>query len=397
MNRPALAYVVNSLNPGGTEKLVVDMSLAFESDFDVVVICLDEPGLWATNLREKNIPVYCVWHQPGLDINMPVRLAQHFRRHRTNIIHAHQCSAWFYAALSRLLYSAPLLLLEEHGRFYPEVENQKRVLANRLIIRRLTHRFVAVSEDVKERLKKFEGLDKANIDVVYNGVNDGHNLSQEERAKRRAELGFRLQDFVVGTVGRFDAIKNLPMLVQSVNQASKFLPSLRALLVGDGPAFGETEGLIGQLGLTEKVVLTGHREDARDLIPCFDLFVLSSFSEGTSMALLEAMASGVPVAVTNVGGNPEIVLDGRTGWVVPSDCADIMANTIIEAAGNPTKRCDFGLAGKRRFEKHFTFANMIENYRKIYGKILAGHGRRSKKGNPLIGLWRDRCNGRILK
>ena len=159
--RPALAYVVNSLNAGGTEKLVVDMSLAFAPDFEVAVICLDEPGVWAKNLREKNIPVHCIWRQPGLDMNVPVRLAHHLRRYETKIIHAHQCTAWFYAALSRLLYSSPSLLMEEHGRFFPEVENRKRAFVNRWAVRRLTHRFVAVSEDVRARLKRFEGLERA--------------------------------------------------------------------------------------------------------------------------------------------------------------------------------------------------------------------------------------------
>lgn len=116
---PSLAYVVNSLNPGGTEKLVAEMSFAFAAEFDIVVLCLDEPGLWANDLRDREIPVHCLWRQPGLDLAMPMRLAEHFRRCHTQIVHAHQCTPWFYAALSRLLYPAPRLLLEEHGRFFP--------------------------------------------------------------------------------------------------------------------------------------------------------------------------------------------------------------------------------------------------------------------------------------
>ena len=167
---PNLAYVVHSLNPGGTEKLIVEMSLAFASEFDVAVMCLDEPGLWAAELRAKGIPVHCLWRQPGLDLAMPVRLANHFRRSNTQIIHAHQCTPWFYAALSRLLHSAPRLLLEEHGRFFPEVQNPKRVFVNRLLVRKLTHRFVAVSSDIRMRLQRYEGLNAERIEVIYNGA-----------------------------------------------------------------------------------------------------------------------------------------------------------------------------------------------------------------------------------
>jgi glycosyltransferase involved in cell wall biosynthesis len=368
--RPTLTYVVNSLNPGGTEKLVVDMSLSFASDFEVVVICLDEPGLWAANLREKNIPVYCAWRQPGIDMNVPVRLVNYFRRHRTNIIHAHQCSAWFYSALSRLLYSTPFLMLEEHGRFFPEVENRKRVFVNRMIIQRLTHRFVAVSEDVRERLKKFEGLDQANIEVVYNGVNAGPAISQNERTRRRADLGFSPEDFVIGTVGRFDPIKNLPMLVKALQKSLKNLPSIRGIFVGDGPVYEDIKALVEQLGLSGSVRMTGHREDARNLISCLDLFVLSSFSEGTSMALLEAMSTGVPVVVTDVGGNPEIVIKDQTGWMVPSESVEELTAAIIDAFNNSSKKEMFVNAGKRRFEVNFTFEMMIKNYRKIYNEML---------------------------
>lgn len=366
-----LAYVVNSLNPGGTEKLVVDMSQAYATEFDVAVICLGELGLWADLLREKNIPVYCLWRQPGLDMNVPARLASLFRRLRTDLIHAHQCTPWFYAALSRLLHSEPRLLFEEHGRFFPEVENKKRALVNRLVIRRLTHRFVAVSEDVKNRLVRYEGLDKDRIEVVYNGVSPGPTLSHEERTLRRAELGFGPENFVVGTVGRFDPIKNLPMLVNAIHKASKGIPSLRGLLIGSGPVYSEIAGLVETLGPSRTMTLTGHREDARDLIACMDLFVLSSFSEGTSMALLEAMAAGVPVAVTDVGGNPEIVLENETGWVVPSNQVEGLVSVFLDAFNDPAQRARFAQAGKLRYEERFRFDKMIESYRRIYREMMA--------------------------
>lgn len=368
--RPGLAYVVNSLNPGGTEKLVVEMSLAFATEFDLRVFCLDEPGLWAGRLRERGIPVYGLWRQPGLDVAMPVKLARHFRRHRTRIVHAHQCTPWFYAALARLLYPAPRLLLEEHGRFFPEVENRKRAWFNRWIIKPLTHRVVAVSEDVRERLRRYEGLPHQAIAVVYNGVAPEPLLDAATRIALRREWGFAPEDFVIGTVGRFDPIKNLPLLVNSLARAAAEAPNIRGLLVGDGPEFPATRDLIERLHLADSVRLTGFREDARALVQCMDLFVLSSFSEGTSMALLEAMAAGVPVAVTSVGGNPEIVLDGGTGWVVPSDSAEAMTGAILDAATDTAKRSAMGAAGRERFEQRFAFDRMIGRYRQCYRELI---------------------------
>jgi glycosyltransferase involved in cell wall biosynthesis len=370
-NRLGLAYVVNSLNPGGTERLVVEMSRAFAVDFDVRVLCLDEPGVWARELRSDGIPVYSLWRQPGLDPAMPVKLARHFREQGAQIVHAHQCTAWFYSALARLLYPAPRLLLQEHGRFYPEMENRKRAMVHRLLIAMLTHRFVAVSEDVRSRLQRYEGLEGKEIKVIYNGATSAPPLAQDARDALRRELGFTPDCFVVGTVGRFDPIKNLPMLVDTFARASKGIANLRGLLVGDGPMFPEVRSLITRAGLSDRVRTTGFREDAHKVVQCMDLFVLSSFSEGTSMALLEAIAAGVPVVVTDVGGNPEIVVKDQSGWVVPSDSVTAMTEAILESQNHPHKRHAFSVVGRTRWEEQFTFERMVDAYRQLYKDMLS--------------------------
>lgn len=368
--RPRLAYVVNSLNPGGTERLVVEMSLAFATDYDLQVLCLDEPGIWAHRLRERGIPVYCLWRQPALDIAIAFKLAQHFRRHRIDIIHAHQCTPWFYSALCRLIYSAPRLLLEEHGRFFPEVLNRKRVWFNRLVVAPLTHRCIAVSKDIRDRLERYEGLARSAISVVYNGVRREPALDSVTRAALRQTWGFTPENFVIGTVGRFDPIKNLPLLMKSIAVAAEKNPHVRGLLVGDGPVFAEMSVFIGHLGLTDRVRLAGFRNDVGQLVQCMDLFVLSSLSEGTSMALLEAMAGGVPVVVTAVGGNPEVVLKDQTGWVVPSESVGALATALLEAMDNPGKRQIFAHAGQQRFEEFFSFDSMVAAYRQVYRDLL---------------------------
>jgi glycosyltransferase involved in cell wall biosynthesis len=372
--RVGLSYVVNSLNPGGAERVVVEMSCAFASDYDVDVVCLDFPGLWANLLRDRGIPVHTLWRQPGVDLSMATKLARHFRQRDARIVHAHQCTPWFYCALSRLWNPKPRLLLEEHGRLYPETDNRARVLVNRALICRLTHRYVAVSHDLRERLKRYEGIDAERVEVIYNGVSDSETLDTSARNALRCEFGFGERDFVVGTVGRCDPIKNLPMLVASLALAAQRIESVRGLIIGDGRAFGEVRKAVDDAGLSDRVRLTGYRNDARKLTQCLDLFVLASFSEGTSIALLEAMAGGVAAAVTAVGGNPEIVVHGESGWTVPSGCVASLAAVIVEAANDARKRREFALAGRRRFQEHFSTAGMLEAYRRQYRELLSGTG-----------------------
>lgn len=368
---PAIAYVVNTLNTGGTERLVVDMSRAFAREFDVMVVCLDEPGAWGQALRAEGFKVHCVWRQPGVDLSMPRKLAALFRAAGTRLVHAHQCTPWFYSALSRLRHRAPKLLFQEHGRFYPEVENRRRRLVNRALINRLTHDCVAVSEDVRMRLERYEGLDAARIRVIYNGAPPPELLGATRRAELRQSLGFAPGDFVIGTVGRFDPIKNLPMLVGSLAQVMQRHANVRGLLVGDGPEFARIRAMSGELGIESRLRLTGYRDDARLLAQCMDLFVLSSFSEGTSMALLEAMAAGVPVAVTAVGGNPEIVSGGETGWVVPSDDVTALTAAMLQAFADQPARQRYAEAAQRRFQQRFLLPRMIDHYRDLYREMLA--------------------------
>lgn len=374
-DRPGLLYIVNSLNPGGTERLVIEMALAFSDEYRVCVVCLDEPGRWGGELRSRGVAVYCLWRQSGLDLSMPARIARLARELDVSILHAHQCTSWFYGALSRMIFRKPLLLFEEHGRFYPETDHLLRRLVNRAVIIPLSHRFVAVSDDIRRRLARYEGLGATRTEVIYNGVDSGVPLSAGEREALRREFGFAPETFVVGTVGRFDPIKNLPMLVSCLAHVRKSEKRIAGLFVGDGPEFSAIQALIQRQGLIDAVKLTGYRSDARRLMQCLDLFVLSSFSEGTSMALLEAMAAGVPVAVTAVGGNPEIVVRNRTGWVVLSDDADALSTAIMEAVREPGLRQRFQQAAQDRFSENFTFARMLECYRALYRSMMAGTAR----------------------
>lgn len=370
--RPGLTHVVNSLNPGGAERIVIEMSTECARDFNVEVICLNTPGAWAEELRMRGVPVHTLWRQPGFDASMPGKLTSHFRRNRTRIIHAHQCTPWFYSALSRLASSEPRLLLHEHGRFFPEVENRLRACVNRRLIRKLTHRFVAVSHDIRQRLSRYEGLDAEQIEVIHNGVAAAPKLTEPQRRALRRELGFADTEFVVGTVGRFDPIKNLPMLISSLAAAATHVTAVRGLLVGDGVVFNDLQAQIAAAGMSERIRLAGYRRDAAQLVQCLDLFVLPSLSEGTSMALLEAMDAAVAVAVTDVGGNPEIVLNGVTGWTVPSGAVEALSAVIIEAAGNVARRAALARAGQQRFMDSFSWSRMMAAYRALYDELLAG-------------------------
>ncbi|MBM9514554.1 glycosyltransferase [Desulfogranum marinum] len=365
-----IAYVVNSLNLGGTEHLVVQMSEVYRNEHDILIICLDEPGLWAERLREQGIAVHCCRRQPGLDLNVARKIANICQFNKVDIIHAHQCTAWFYSALSRLIYRKNKLLFEEHGRHYPEVYSWKKNFINKLVIQHLTHVTVAVSEDVRKRLVKYEGLSQKNIQVVYNGVHSPVLISAEKRKKIRNIFGIAEDDFLIGSVGRLDAIKNYPMLLAAFARFVEKYPKAKLMLVGDGPEKKKLHELATELGCEADVIFTGYRSDATELLQCFDLFVLCSFSEGTSMALLEAMASSIASVVTDVGGNPELIVDKVNGWVITSDDDIALENVMLEAINNKKQTVHLAQMAKKRYEEQFTFEAMIARYRSMYSTLI---------------------------
>jgi len=376
MSKPVVCHLVLSLGVGGTERLVCEMCRDLTSEFEVLVCCLDEPGIWGRKLRREGIPVYALYRSPGIDLSVVFALARLLKKQKVNLIHAHQYSPFFYGALARLLIPAVKLLFMEHGRHWPEVKKPLKNLINRFFFQRLAHEMVAVSREVRERLVLYEGLSRQKIRVIYNGIKDIPRLSTEERQHLRKKWGFRKEDFVVTTVGRFDPIKNLPMLLQALAIARGQNGCLRAFLIGDGPEREKLETLVGILGLEGEVVFTGFREDAVRLIQAADCFVLSSFSEGTSLALLEAMAAGLPCVVTDVGGNPEVVADSETGFVVPSRDVVKMAAAFSLLAEKRDLARKMGEAARKRFKSHFTFAKMMQEYRSLYRRMGVANGER---------------------
>ena len=369
--RKSLAYVVGSLDPGGTEKLVCEMSVVFAVEYDVSVICLDRAGAWASSLRAQGIRVVSLWRQPGIDLRIAFLLARFFRKHSISVVHAHQYTPWFYCGVARLFSARWTLIFQEHGRFYPETRKRLRVLFNRIVLRRVTAYYTAVSQDIRTRLEKFEGIPATEIDVVYNGVREAPVLSSAERMALRTCFGFRDADCVIGTIGRFDPVKDIPLLVRNLVVLVREESNVRGLLVGDGPTFAAVQDQVRGSGTGNRIVLSGHREDARKLVQCIDLFVLTSQSEGTSLALLEAMEAGVPAIVTDVGGNPEVVTHGLTGWIVPPGSSPPLMAALRAAVHDSAERRQRGEAGRLRYLELFSMKGMIERYRHIYRRLLS--------------------------
>jgi glycosyltransferase involved in cell wall biosynthesis len=214
------------------------------------------------------------------------------------------------------------------------------------------------------------GLEARGVPVSVLGRRPGFHPSLAVRLARsagRTALEVPEGALAVGTAARLDPVKGLDGLLEAFHGLRARHPGARLYILGEGPERGALEALIARHGLGDIVTLTGHRADVRELLPGFDLYVNSSTYEGVSLTILEAMAAGLPVVATAVGGNPEVVEDGHTGVLVPPRDPRALGEVLAALLADGGRRAALGAAGRRRAEERFAFERMMTMYERAYG------------------------------
>jgi len=367
--RVRVAHVTFDMRIGGAERVIVNLVRHTDRGlFDVSVICLEgRLGPFGLQLEAEGTSILQLDRKPGFDWRLIGQICEAIRRHQIDILHCHQYTPYVYGVLGAAMTGCKVIFTE-HGRFFPDLKKRKRMIVNPLL-HILTDRVTAISEATRQALAVNESFPEKAIQVIYNGI-DRPDYGQIDRKQKRAEFGIDPDAFVMGTVARLDPIKNHPMMIRALKrlQGQSRRPIL--LIVGDGPERDKMAALASKLSVSEAVVFTGYRDDAEQMYPLMDLFLLTSFSEGTAMTLLEAMAAGLPAIVTDVGGNPEIVEQNRTGFIVPSDDAAALAEKVNILMNDPDQRGAMQAAASAHFETRFTANEMAAAYEKLYRSVL---------------------------
>jgi glycosyltransferase involved in cell wall biosynthesis len=323
-------------------------------------------------LRDEGFPVEVLDRRPGVDWRCARRLADIVRREGVDVLHAHQYAPFFYGAASRWLRASPPVLFTEHGRAHPDYPRRKRMLANRVLLRRCD-RVVAVGEAVRQALIRNEGIAPGRVEVIYNGIPlqpFEARLTTSERAEVRAGIGVEPDDLVVIQVARLDYLKDHATAIRTIERVAGRRPGARLVLVGDGPERGAIEDLVQARGMGDLVRLLGRRTDIPRLLAAADIVLLTSISEGIPLTLIEAMASGHPVVSTGVGGVAEVVIDGQTGLLAPASDDEALAGHILRLADDPGRRDRMGRSGRRRADELFSESRMHEAYQHIYKNMI---------------------------
>lgn len=368
MPKPHICQVLHSLECGGAERLALRLGEKLAEKAGVSLCLLDTEGPLVKAAQERAIPVDVIGRRPGLDISCARKLRKRWKLNLPSVVVAHQYTPFVYAALARGLAKKPPIVYVEHGRFYPDRRRLRRVLFNRLALRPCD-RIIAVGEAVREALVVYEGLPAARIAVIYNGVKvEEFVKAQTMRQQVRGALGIQEHEVVFIHVARFDPLKDHATAVRGFAELSS--AASRLILVGDGPTKPEVESLVKGLGLEKRLALLGFRTDIPELLAAADVFLLTSLSEGVPVTIIEAMAAGLPVIATAVGGVPELIGGGREGILVAPKDPKALARAMALLCQNPELRQHMGRAAQQKALRQFTEEKMHEQYIQIIEETL---------------------------
>jgi glycosyltransferase involved in cell wall biosynthesis len=378
-----VAFVLHVMQVAGAEVLVAETIRRLAGRIEPTVLCLDGVGTLGERLLVEGIPVVCLGRLPGHDWRVVWRMAGQVRARRIEVIHAHQYTPFFYAALAKVASGRlPRVILTEHGRHYPDVVSPARRLANQIVFDRLADSITGVCDFSLRSLCEVDGFSRGRVQVIENGIDLDRYGPPPDRAALRGRLGLDAGRRYLVNIARHHPVKDQETLLRGFREVVAARADVDLLLVGDGPLRGKLEDLADRLGVAARVRFLGVRTDVPEVLRAANIFVLTSLSEAASLTLMEAMATGLPVVVTNVGGNPELVRDGVEGHLVPRGDAGATAAAILRLLDDPAGAAAMGAAGRARAEERYRLDRTIDAYMDLYQRLTRRGGRGS---NDVVG------------
>ncbi len=378
MAAPLIVHVIHRLGIGGLENGLVNLINHLPQEkYRHVIISLTEATAFKNRIHRPDVRVYEMHKQAGQDFGLYLRLYKMLRALRPAIVHTRNL-ATVECQLPAWLAGVPIRIHGEHGWdvFDPDGTNRKYQWLRRAF-RPLVHQYIPLSQQLENYLHDTVGIPDQKITRICNGVDT--EIFYPPRAGREMIPGCPFTDpeqIVIGTVGRMHGVKDQTTLVSAFIHLLERQPALkrtlRLICVGDGPLREKCLHLLGTAGLSDLAWLPGERHDIAQVMRGLNVFVLPSQAEGISNTILEAMATGLPIVATKVGGNLELIKDGISGTLVPASDIKAMGDALENYVGNSDLRSKHGNAALARIQSMFSLTLMVNRYAAVYDDLLQG-------------------------
>jgi sugar transferase (PEP-CTERM/EpsH1 system associated) len=379
--RPLVAHVVFRFDVGGLENGVVNLINRMpREDWRHAILALDRVApAFIRRVQRTDVEYVELAKPPGHLLRHYPKLAKIFKRMQPAIVHTRNLGA-LEATVPAWIAGVPVRIHGEHGW---DIDDIRGASSKQRLVRRLYRPFVstyvALSDHLRTYLVDRVGVRPAAVVNICNGVDT--QRFKPSSAERSAIAGspFTARDlWLVGTVGRLAAVKDQVNLARAFVRARELDPEardkMRLVVVGDGPTRGAVEHVLRDAAAGPYAWLAGERNDIDEIMRGLDSFVLPSLAEGISNTILEAMASGLPITATDVGGNPELIEDGVTGRLVPAADPERLADAMLEDFRDRRSAMRHGRAARDAAERRFSLDRMVADYCALYQRELAHAG-----------------------
>lgn len=379
--RPLVMHVLYSFDVGGLENGVVNLinHMAYDRFRHAVVAIAQCAPSFCQRVRRTDVEFISLHKPPGHGVKLYPRLYRLFRQTRPAIVHTRNLAALEFAVPAAFA-GVRARVHGEHGWDTSDPGGTRRKYQ---LLRRayspFVNRYVALSGQIESYLTDRVGIARDRVERICNGVDTQRFRPAVQRASIAGSPFADPAAVVIGTVGRLQTVKDQVSLVRAVAIARKQGvdgSALRLLIAGDGPQRAEVASEIRATGIADITWLAGERSDVPEVMRAIDVFALPSRAEGISNTILEAMASGLPVVATDVGGNAELVVEGETGALVPAENPDAMAQALLRYTSDAALRKRHGAGGRQRVEQNFSIDNMVTRYTQLYESLLRPTGAR---------------------
>ena len=367
MAKRKILQVIATLVISGAEGQLFELVRRMDKGkYSIIVCVLRERGYYAQKLEELGIKVVELRKNKRLDLGMFFKLVRLMKVEKIDLVHTYMFTSNTWGRFAALLAGVPIIIAGERGaarwksKFYLLID---RVLA------RFSDKIMANSNGVVDFYVSESGISRDKFLVVHNGVDVDKFRRQQISLKIKQELNIPQGNAVIGTIGRLMAQKGYKFFLMAAKLIQQRFPSVNFLIVGEGLELEELRSLSHKLEIADNVIFAGFRDDIPEILSIFDIFVSSSLYEGLPNVVLEAMASGLPVVATNVEGSSEVVIDGKTGFLVPAKNYMILAEKVLFFLENVDLARKMGQMGKERVEKEFSFDKMVREMCSFYDEI----------------------------
>lgn len=357
------------LGIGGLENGVVNFVLNIDrSKFSPIVCCLGERMSQVDLLEKNGVKVYCMRRNLNAKGYSSIfRISALLKNEKIALIHTHNKCGYLYGVPAAMMAGTPVVVHTEHGCSFPE--SRSLTLLRRLLSCKINY-IVTRSGFLADEIHRYWNIRLSKIKSIASGIDASKFERDFNKADIRRKLGFGLNDYLVGIVARLELVKDHDTLIRAIAITKKKLPNVKLVLAGDGSMKRHLKELATELDMIDSVYFLGERTEVAEMLSTLDLFALTSKKEGTSTALMEAMAAGLPIIATDVGGNSELIKDEYNGLLIPPGNPDVLSDSIVELLSNPERRKALGANGKEVFNNKYRFDRFLNDYQDLFGKLL---------------------------